>query len=108
MNDDELVIERHYHLCSADPSFVPQFKKRYNLMDPSLLDNKNMVFAIDNEMDIADKIKDFIKDVTCPISEELERRLSISSEQAKLSSHKARKSSVKKKNELERVAQASR
>lgn len=47
-------------MCSANPSFAELFKKRYNLMDPSLLNNSNMVFAIDDEKDIAEKIKAFI------------------------------------------------
>lgn len=64
VNDDELLIERHYHLCSSNEHFVPNFKKRYDIMDPLLLDNKNMVFAIDDEVDINEKIQCFISDVS--------------------------------------------
>jgi hypothetical protein len=54
--DDELLIERHYHLCQNGKDFVDNFKKRYLIMDPSLLDNKNMIFEIDNEVDINEKV----------------------------------------------------
>ena len=64
VNDDELIIERHYHLCSANKHFVPNFKKRYEIMDPLLLDNKNMVFTIDDEVDVNNKIQCFISDVS--------------------------------------------
>jgi hypothetical protein len=58
------MIERHYHLCSSNHDFVPHFKRRYDLMDPLLLDNKNMIFLIDNEKDINDKIETFIAEVS--------------------------------------------
>ena len=64
VNDDQLVIERHYHLCSSHPDFVPCFKRRYDLMDPLLLDNKNMIFRIDDEKEINEKIEGFILEVS--------------------------------------------
>jgi len=83
VNDDELLIERHYHLCASNEHFVPNFKKRYEIMDPLLLDNKNMIFAIDNELDINDKIQCFIKDVSQKISSGTEESLRKASESFK-------------------------
>lgn len=53
---DELLIERHYHLCEHGKNFVDNFKKRYLIMDPLMLDNRNMIFEIDNEVDINEKV----------------------------------------------------
>jgi LPS O-antigen subunit length determinant protein (WzzB/FepE family) len=52
-------------------------------MDPLLLDNKNMIFAIDNELDINDKIQCFIKDVSQKISSGTEESLRKASESFK-------------------------
>lgn len=62
---------------------MSNFKKRYEIMDPLLLDNKNMIFAIDNELDINDKIHCFIKDVSQPISSGAEESLRKASESFK-------------------------
>lgn len=82
--DDELLIERHYHLCSANPDFVPNFKKRYNIMDPILLDNKNMIFQIDSDKEIDRSIQQFIREVSQPISLKEEEQLRRTSEEHKL------------------------
>ena len=69
-SDSDLVVQRSMHLCQIQPNndFQEKFKARYDAQDALLFDSPFLRFDVDDELDAANKAREFVAEVCQPFS----------------------------------------